>query len=32
MAEESGGLIRDIWEEMEYWPWEEEAGRESPGE
>lgn len=21
LAEESGGLIRDVWDEMEYWPW-----------
>ncbi|HJT25271.1 MAG TPA: DUF1186 domain-containing protein [bacterium] len=32
LAEESGGLIRDVWEEMEFWPWEEEAGREASEE
>ncbi len=29
LAEDSGGLIKDVWEEMEYWPWTEEAGREA---
>ena len=32
LAEESGGLIRDVWEEMEYWPWEEEAGHQASEE
>jgi hypothetical protein len=32
LAEESGGLIRDVWEEMEFWPWEEEANQQSPEE
>lgn len=32
LAEESGGLIKDVWEEMEFWPWEEEAGRETSEE
>ncbi|SRR5579871_1219619 len=32
LAEESGGLIRDVWEEMEFWPWEEEAGQQAPEE
>lgn len=32
LAEDSGGLIKDVWEEMEYWPWTEEAGREASEE
>ena len=32
LAEDSGGLIHDVWEEMEYWPWTEEAGREASEE
>ena len=32
LAEESGGLIRDVWEEMEYWPWTEEAGQQAQEE
>lgn len=32
LAEESGGLIHDVWEEMEFWPWEEEAGQQASEE
>lgn len=32
LAQESGGLIRDVWEEMEFWPWEEEAEQQTPEE
>jgi len=32
LAEESGGLIHNVWEEMEFWPWEEEAGQQAPEE
>jgi hypothetical protein len=32
LAEESGGLIKDVWEEMEFWPWEEEAGQQAQEE
>ncbi|HVZ80073.1 MAG TPA: DUF1186 domain-containing protein [bacterium] len=29
LAEESGGLIKDVFEEIEFWPWEEEAGQQA---
>ena len=29
LGEESGGLIRDVWEEMEYWPWVEGEDEEA---
>lgn len=32
LAQESGGLIKDVWDEMEYWPWEEEANQEASEE
>ncbi len=32
LAHESGGLVKDVWEEMEFWPWEEEAEQQTPEE
>jgi hypothetical protein len=29
LAEDSGGLIKDVFEEMEFWPWEEEANQQA---
>lgn len=29
LAEDSGGLIKNVFEEMEFWPWEEEAGQQA---